>query len=126
MYVIPNRYQYTVEERSRAHYNDQDYDRFREDASKTLKVMNTEGRYPDTDEETFRGLELRMDVFAEEKKKLIHAVVNAVLKQQKQSIDNILDDEWIQNNYSRLTGQAVLNSQRIGLYDAQVAFELFQ
>ena len=140
MYMVPGLDEYTDEEHCLAHYSDSDYDRFRDDADRTLEAMN-KGQYPDNEYETFRGLEVRMDFLAEAKKRLVSSVVEAVLKQQKKqrssslssSKDNkhnpdrlLLDEAWVKQVLIRRTNQSAINSHHIGLYDAQVAYHLFQ
>jgi len=140
MYVVPGLDQYTDEEHCLAYYSDSDYDRFRDDAQRTLEAMN-KGQYPDNENETFRGLEVRMDFLADAKKRLVSSVVDAVLKQQQKqrrssfssSKDNkhkrdrvLLDETWVKQVLTLRTNQSAINSHHLGLYDAHVAYYLFQ
>lgn len=123
MYVVANHQEYSPDERRQTYYSGDDYERFKDDTFNTLKLMD-QGLYPDTDELTFRGLESRMAAFSLEKRRLVRTAINALLRQQ--NIEKKLDDTWIERFYTRLTHQGVVNAHRVGMYDAHVAFQLFQ
>ena len=113
---IPN--DLTEQEKRRSWFQDEDYQRIAQENSKTVQAMNG-GVFPDSQDETFRGLENHMDSYMAERHYLIDTAVHSVLREQERLL--LLDPIWVDHVYSRFTAQAMVPAARAGQFDARVA-----
>ncbi|KAG7367617.1 hypothetical protein IV203_030288 [Nitzschia inconspicua] len=121
--LIPNRDDWTEQERYDAFFTIDDYRRIKQDNQYTLSAMNR-GIFPDDTQETFRGLENGMDDYYNERKHTIATTVSSIIRMQRKQWE--LDPRWMEHVYSRYTERSLMFALRAGNFDAHTAAAIQQ
>ena len=98
----------------------EDYERIHKDNAHTVRAMNG-GVFPDSEDETFRGLENHMNNYMAERRYNIDTAVHSILREQERLL--LLDPIWVDHVYSRFTARSMIPASRAGQFDARVALE---
>ncbi|KAL3942453.1 MAG: hypothetical protein SGARI_000262 [Bacillariaceae sp.] len=116
--TIENTDDISEDEKLQCWFTSSDYQRIRDENNRTSQMMN-QGLFPDSPQETFRGLENHMDDYIIERRHTIHACVDAILNEQH--LRYILDPIWVDHTYSKYTYKSQVLATRAGNFDANVA-----
>jgi hypothetical protein len=115
LYFVPSLEEFRQDELDAIYMTDEDYDRISRENQQTLALMN-KGIYPDDEQLYFRGLEIGMIQFYLEKRHMVSVAVSAVLTRQEEK--KVIEPAWVEQYYTRITSQSMMNAYRIGLWDA--------
>ena len=115
---IPN--DFTEQEKRTSWFQDEDYQRIAEDNARTVHAMNG-GVFPDSQYETFRGLENHMNCYRGERHYFINTAVQSILQEQERLL--LLDPIWVDHVYAKFTAQSLLPATRAAQFDAHVALQ---
>mmetsp|Transcript_30763 Transcript_30763/g.73833 ORF Transcript_30763/g.73833 Transcript_30763/m.73833 type:complete len:136 (+) Transcript_30763:91-498(+) len=118
LYIIPHAKDMKRKDREATWMNKKDFRRIEQENFYTLDAMS-EGHFPITDKEYFRGLENIMPEARTKRKQRIHFVVNAILREQRKS--KVLNDEWVENFNKAYTSKSAQAAYNKGIWDATEA-----
>ncbi|CAJ1949372.1 unnamed protein product [Cylindrotheca closterium] len=119
LYLIPHAKDMKKKEKEAYWMNKKDFRRIEQENFYTLDAMVTEGNFPISDKDYFRGLENLMPEARSKRKQRIHFVVNAILKEQRKN--RVLNDQWVEKFNKIYTSKSAQAAYNKGIWDATEA-----
>jgi len=118
LYLIPHAKDLKRKEKEAYWMTKQDFRRVERENVITLHSM-TDGHFPVTKKEYFRGLENFMPEARSKRKQRIHFVVNAILREQQTK--RSLNDQWLEEFGKIYTSKSAQAAYNKGIWDATEA-----
>ncbi|KAL3941103.1 MAG: hypothetical protein SGBAC_004485 [Bacillariaceae sp.] len=118
LYLIPHAKDMQKKDKEATWMNKKDMRRIQQENFYTLDAMS-QGNFPVSDEEYYRGLENLLPEARNKRKQRIHFVRNAILREQQKN--RVFDDQWVENFNKCYTSKSAQAAYNKGIWDATEA-----
>ncbi|KAL3941102.1 MAG: hypothetical protein SGBAC_004484 [Bacillariaceae sp.] len=118
LYLIPHAKDMKRKEKEATWMSKKDMRRIEQENFYTLDAMS-QGTFPVSEKEYFRGLENLLPEARNKRKQRIHFVRNAILREQQKN--RAFDDQWMENFNKCYTSKSAQAANNKGIWDATEA-----